>query len=561
MSQDTTIDVVFAINGYTVTVNATTGQGSFDNVAQNNTYAVEHGDNQTINIAADSVNGYHIASITCGSDEVVLGNNTDLTYAYTINNIVSDTTVEVEFALNEYPITVTLVGSGSVAPATQDWEYGDDATFVIEPAEECYYIDSIIVDGSEAVITNVQGMSFTIANVVEPHTLHVVFADSVFQMTKRIYYPYMGTVSEGEAHCGGSYDYEIHANEGYHISSISLDYATEPAIDSLRIADSVVTVTDIHANHHMIVDFALNTYDVTVSANEFGTITPDGDLTPSHGDVLTFTLAAMNPCHELVTSACYGTCLRLKAFDCTVLFSDHVLAGFDFIKYYLEQEAVLGVACYFVAFHLAELFQGQFGLGSGPARCAVSFNFQVFAGRLVLDHEGKGTFRLFLRHTAGNRLREGQLAGRDLLVIVLQIDLDLATCAELITSAGYRCCLCFKAIDRTVLLGDRVLAGFDFIKYYLEQEAVLSVACYFVPFHLAELFQGQFCLSLSPARCAISFNIQVFTGCLVLDCEGKGTFRLFLRHASCHGLREGQLAGRDLLVDVVQVDLDLLRCL
>lgn len=370
VESDTTLDVVFAINGYTVTVNATTGQGSFDNVAQNNTYAVEHGDNQTINIAADSVNGYHIASITCGSDEVELGNNTDLTYAYTITNIVSDTTVDVEFALNEYPITVTLVGNGSVAPATQDWEYGDDATFVIEPAEECYYIDSIIVDGSEAVITNVQGMNFTIANVVEPHTLHVVFADSVFQMTKRIYYPYMGTVSEGEAHCGGSYDYEIHANEGYHISSISLDYATEPAIDSLRIADSVVTVTDIHANHHMIVDFALNTYDVTVSANEFGTITPDGDLTPSHGDVLTFTLAAMNPCHELVT-------LTLNDEDVT----DQIVA--DQFTWTADTDAVIVATFAPIMYAMDVVYDpASTGLGTvnaGTVECDSTYQYNIVA--------------------------------------------------------------------------------------------------------------------------------------------------------------------------------------
>ena len=124
-----------------------------------------------------------------------------------------------------------------------------------------------------------------------------------------------------------------------------------------------------------------------------------------------------------------------------------------------------------------------------------------------------------------------------------------------------RSILCFKAIDCTVLLGDRVLAGFDFIKYYLEQEAVLGVACYAVAFTF-ESSRQRSVLSHRPSwSCRQLRILQVFTCRFVLDCEGQRTFRLFLRHTARHGLREGQLAGRDCLIVILQVDLDLLRCL
>ena len=211
----------------------------------------------------------------------------------------------------------------------------------------------------------------------------------------------------------------------------------------------------------------------------------------------------------------YGRRLRFKAFDSTVLFDDRIRSYFKVLKDYLEQEAFIDIACYCVSVQFCKCSEQQLCFCIDPADRSISGYRKVFAGRLVLDCEGQRTFRFFLRYAARHGLGKRQPAGRDLLIIVLQVDPDLAECRKFLAAAGHGCCLCFKTFDRTVLLGDRVLSGYYVFEHDLEQESVHGVACYFVAFNLAELFQGQFCLSFCPARRSVSSDFQVLAYRLV----------------------------------------------
>ena len=174
----------------------------------------------------------------------------------------------------------------------------------------------------------------------------------------------------------------------------------------------------------------------------------------------------------------HGSRLRLKAFDSTVLFDDRIRSYFKVLKDYLEQESFIDIACYCVSVQSCKCSEQQLCFCIDPADFSRFGHRKVFSCRLVLDGEGQRTFRFFLRDAARHGLGKRQPAGRDLFIIVLQVDPDLAHCRKFFTAAGHRRCLCFKTFDRTVLLGDRVLSGFYVFKHDLEQESVLGIACY-----------------------------------------------------------------------------------
>ncbi len=292
VSQDTNLVVVFDTNTYTVS--ACTGVNG--TLVVNEPTEVNHNEGTTVTVKADYANGYHIVSITDGrGNDITLDNNTDTTYTYEVNNVVTDVEVCATFALNTFKITATAGENGTIIPEGDTIvTYGDMIDFVIEPNHTCYYISNILVDG-ESVWTgytdSVSAYTHTIdVSTFDPavvdHTITTEYTIFEYEMASNAYTE--GTVSSATVDCGTDYTYEIEANYGYHIDYVVLD--GERTNYEGQQDTATITVTDVQSDHQLDVYFAINHYTVTATAGEHGTIEVAGVTTVAHGDAITYTI-------------------------------------------------------------------------------------------------------------------------------------------------------------------------------------------------------------------------------------------------------------------------------
>jgi len=106
---------VGALPEYTITASA----GSGGSISPSGAVSVNCGDSQTFTITPDT--GYHI------SDVLVDDSSVGAVSSYTFSAVDKDHTIAATFTQDEYTLTVTVVGSGSVAkdPLKDTYHYGD----------------------------------------------------------------------------------------------------------------------------------------------------------------------------------------------------------------------------------------------------------------------------------------------------------------------------------------------------------------------------------------------------------------------------------------------------
>ena len=357
-----TIVVDFDINTYTVTAHIEHQAGSYDHETQ----VVEHGESATVTFTADAANGYHIEKITCGEDIVTLDSNSAVTYAYTVNEVVSDTDVYVYFKHNMFPITVIFdETAGEVVPVTQDWEYGENATYQITP-NACKFIEDILIDGTSTTVDDATGMNYTFTNITEEHTIEVVFADSMFTMTG-IAVNANGVINSGEAVCGGDYTFHIVANEGYHIAWIMVDGENDPIYVDENTDSTDIEFTDIHGEHVVRANFEIDYYDITISAVGEGIIAPVGDSTHVIFNTPIDFVFAPDACQELVSFTIDGDeyidSVENNTYTWYVNASCEIVATFDTIVY-----------------TMAETHTGEGTVTAGEVNCGEDYTYTVTAG-------------------------------------------------------------------------------------------------------------------------------------------------------------------------------------
>ncbi|MEW5767040.1 MAG: hypothetical protein AB1797_05345, partial [bacterium] len=82
---------------------------------------------------------------------------------------------------------------------------------------------------------------------------------------------------------GGSQTFTITPNTGYHIADVKVDGSSVGAV-------STYPFTNVTSNHTITATFAINTYTITASAGNNGSISPSGAVTVNHGGSQTFTI-------------------------------------------------------------------------------------------------------------------------------------------------------------------------------------------------------------------------------------------------------------------------------
>ena len=265
---DHTIAVTFGHYSYTVTTTAGEG-GSVTPVGTTN---VEYGESLTVTIVPNDC--YHIDSV------FVDGAYAGAITSYSFSNITADHSLSATFVRDSYTITATAGEGGSITPiGTTEVLCGDSQSYTITP-DEGYYIATLTVDGEQQAAQS----SWTFSDVRGDHTIAVTFG----------HYSYIVTTTAGEGgsvtpagstnvEYGESLTVTIAPDDCYHIDSVFVDGAYAGAITSYSFSN-------ITADHSLSATFARDSYTITATAGEGGSISPVGTTEVLCGDSQSYTI-------------------------------------------------------------------------------------------------------------------------------------------------------------------------------------------------------------------------------------------------------------------------------
>ena len=185
ISKDTNVEVEFEAippTTYTLSIKATgNGSASYSGTTvrgKTTTFTVNEGTNATVSFTPD--NGYQIKTVKVNNTVVSLSNN-----QYTVSNISSNTTVEVEFEvipLTTYILSIKVTGNGSASydgttirskTSTFNINEGTNAKISFTP-DNGYRIKSIKVNNAD-VTSSVSNNIYTISNINKDTNVEVEF--------------------------------------------------------------------------------------------------------------------------------------------------------------------------------------------------------------------------------------------------------------------------------------------------------------------------------------------------------------------------------------------------
>ena len=275
ISQNHSIAVSFKIFTFTLTVT----QGNNGTIFPS-TSIVNYGANKTFSVSSNT--GYHVDSVFVDGNYV--GSDTN----YTFINVTENHTIAATFTINTYTITATAGNNGTISnEGNNEVEYGDSLAFTFTPSTG-YHIASVLVDGNSVGAIS----SYTFDNISANHTISVSFAINTFTITATS--DTNGTISPSGitgVEYGDTLALIFTPKTGYHIVDVFLD--GELSLGNV----SAYTFNTITVNHTIFVSFAINTYSITATAGENGTITPSGNINANYGTSQAFAFSPANLFH------------------------------------------------------------------------------------------------------------------------------------------------------------------------------------------------------------------------------------------------------------------------
>jgi len=268
VTEDTSVEVTFAINTYTVTTPES------DNGSITGPTPVNFGDDATFTIKPSTC--YHIV------DVVVDGESVGAVDSYTLCNVVANHQISAVFALNTYLISVVAGSNGSISPNSSiTVDHGSEQTFIITP-DAHYHVANVMVDGYSVGAVS----SFTFKDLAADHTISVAFAIDTFSISA--YAGAGGDISPSgyvDVNYGETQSFTISPYPHYHVKDVLVDGASVGAVTSY-------TFEDVTADHAINVVFAIETFDVIASASAGGAISPSGVVSVDYGSNQSFTINA-----------------------------------------------------------------------------------------------------------------------------------------------------------------------------------------------------------------------------------------------------------------------------
>ena len=306
---DTTVEVEFEAiptTTYTLSVKATGyGSASYGGTTvrgKTSTFTVNEGTDATITFSPDD--GYRVKSVVVDGYDVTssVWNN-----SYTVSNISSDTTVEVEFEAippTTYTLSIKATGNGSASydgttirekTSTFTVNEGSSATITFS-SDNGYRIKSVKVNNSD-VTSSVSNSSYTVSNISRNTTVEVEFEaipittyTLTIKATGNGSASYEGTTVKNKtntftANKGTNATITFTPDNGYRIKSVKVNNTNVTS----NVSNNKYTVSNISGNTTVEVEFEVippTIYTLSIKATGNGGASYDG--TSVRGKTSTF---------------------------------------------------------------------------------------------------------------------------------------------------------------------------------------------------------------------------------------------------------------------------------
>lgn len=225
---------------------------------------VNYGDDFMMNLSPDR--GFSIGSVIVDGENMYTANN------YLFEYVEEHHYVAVSFVPNDYTITTNAYGHGTVTDGmsfTYDPESPVNYQF-IATAEEGYHISAIVINDAEIDLTGITDTyTQTLENVAANYVINAIFEINTYNMVSEA--SLGGTITpEGlqVVNHGTDLTYEIVADEGRYISSITIDGITVEYTQADNITNLPQQFTSINADHSISVTFAVKHFTITAEVNE-----------------------------------------------------------------------------------------------------------------------------------------------------------------------------------------------------------------------------------------------------------------------------------------------------
>lgn len=298
VTDNCSITATFLIDTYEITPSMV-GIPPNGTISPANTTPVAHGASQLFEFAPTG--GFHVKTVIIDAGtagEIILGANTN---SYTFENITSAHTVSVEFEQNAAVLRTVLTSAntgGTVSCAPNPVSHASSSVCTITPAAG-YHLQSLLDNNLPKTATGGPTQyTYTAQNVITD--------DRLIKATFELYITATATPSAGgtidtagidtsgrvSLPTGGSTQYSITPNTGYHIESVTLDGVAVPITSWNTYTSNPYTVDVFTTNRTLAATFAKNTYTITPTVTPGGSISPSSAQTVEYGGSKAFTFIA-----------------------------------------------------------------------------------------------------------------------------------------------------------------------------------------------------------------------------------------------------------------------------
>jgi alpha-tubulin suppressor-like RCC1 family protein/predicted small secreted protein len=273
------IQANFTLNQYTLMVN-NSGNGS---TTPSGNVIVNSGAN--ISITATPNTNYHFVNWTQigGTGTAVFGNPNLASTTVSVTG--GNATVQANFALNQYTLTITNNGYGSTTPTGNVMvNHGAQTSITATPIVNYYFVNWTKTSGTGTVtFGNPNSASTTVTLTGGSATIRANFA--IIQYTMTVTSSGNGTTSPSgnvTVNSGANTSITATPTTNYHfVNWIKTGGAGTVVFGNPNLASTTVSITGGSATIQAV--FAINQYTLTVNNNGNGSTIPSGNITVNHG--------------------------------------------------------------------------------------------------------------------------------------------------------------------------------------------------------------------------------------------------------------------------------------
>lgn len=285
----------------------------------------ERGGNATFTFTASK--GFHVSGVVV--DDIELSNNElvdAIENGYTFENITQDHTIEVLFERNYY--TVKFYSGETVIDAIdlEGYYYGDE----IDLPSEDVWTYGILKGWYDNPELNGQPITKITKYDNGDKVFYGKFENSAIYL--KAVAGENGSISPSGyilAENGETKHFDFVANTGYHVSQIIVDGNPLAGTSFLEAIQNGYTFENITENHTISVNFAINTYTITVIQSLHGEIVPAGEVIVEYGDDATFLIIpdAGYLISSIIVDNVSVDLAELSSYTFTNIISDHTISA------------------------------------------------------------------------------------------------------------------------------------------------------------------------------------------------------------------------------------------